>query len=484
MTGAFDTNAVSPLAAQVKSAPGESNCPACANLAGGLTFPGVNGQSRTIYDSTYLNFGPRLGAAYSLDNKTVIRAGWGLFYGPNIYDPGQAGFSQTTTSVPFDANQLPLNLIDNPFPTGLVPAVGAGRGLLTNIGTSVSFVDPKAREPRSQQFSVDVQREMPWKVLLSAGYIYNGVSRLPVSRNLNFLSPEQLALGASILNRRVTNPFAGLAPGYALNQTTITTSSLLVPYPQFVGTFAGSPTGGVTELDYSVGNSAYHGLQIQAVKRLSAGLSISVGYTLSKHMGRYNYQNSSDQTLEKTIDPNDVPQMLTLNGVWQTPVGRGTPVGRDMPKWLDTIVGGWQLNWMIRLQEGMPYPLSPNAIPISGVDPNAVSGGQRLDQWINPAAFGLRTDPFALQEWSTISGRIRLPPINNFDLGTTKTIHITERWTFEFMTNWVNAFNTPQWFSAPSACNSPSASCFGKIANFQTQTNLPRQIQLAGRLKF
>jgi hypothetical protein len=176
--------------------------------------------------------------------------------------------------------------------------------------------------------------------------------------------------------------------------------------------------------------------------------------------------------------------MLTLNGVWQTPVGRGTPVGRDMPKWLDTIVGGWQLNWMIRLQEGMPYPLSPNAIPISGVDPNAVSGGQRLDQWINPAAFGLRTDPFALQEWSTISGRIRLPPINNFDLGTTKTIHITERWTFEFMTNWVNAFNTPQWFSAPSACNSPSASCFGKIANFQTQTNLPRQIQLAGRLKF
>jgi hypothetical protein len=484
MTGAFDTNAASPLAAQVKSAPGESNCPACANLAGGLTFPGVNGQSRTIYDSTYLNFGPRLGAAYSLDNKTVIRAGWGLFYGPNIYDPGQAGFSQTTTSVPFDANQLPLNLIDNPFPTGLIPAVGAGRGLLTNVGTSVSFVDPKAREPRSQQFSVDVQREMPWKVLLSAGYIYNGVSRLPVSRNLNFLSSEQLALGASILNRRVTNPFAGLAPGYALNQTTITTSSLLVPYPQFAGTFAGSPTGGITELDYSVGNSAYHGLQIQAVKRLSAGLSISIGYTLSKHMGRYNYQNSSDQALEKTIDPNDVPQMLTLNGVWQTPVGRGTPVGRDMPKWLDTIVGGWQLNWMIRLQEGMPYPLSPNAIPISGVDPNAVPGGQRLDQWINPAAFGLRTDPFALQEWSTISGRIRLPPINNFDLGTTKTIHITERWTFEFMTNWVNAFNTPQWFSAPSACNSPSASCFGKIANFQTQTNLPRQIQLAGRLKF
>ncbi len=484
MTGVFNTSAASPLASQVKSASGGTNCPACANLAGGLMFPGVGGQPRSIYDSSYLNFGPRLGAAYSLDNKTVIRAGWGLFYGPNIYDPGQAGFSQTTSSVLFDANQLPLNLIDNPFPAGLIPAVGSSRGLLTNVGSSISFVDPHAREPRSQQFSFDVQRELPWSVLLTAGYIYNGVSRLPVSRNLNFLTPAQLALGASILNQRVANPFAGLAPGYALNQATITESSLLVPYPQFTGSFAGSPTGGVTELDYSIGNSAYHGMQVQAVKRLSAGLSFSVGYTLSKHMGRYGYQNSSDTALAKTIDPNDVPQMLTLNGVWKAPVGRGTPVGRDMPRWLDTIVGGWQLNWMIRLQEGMPYPLNANAIPLAGVDPNAVPGGQRLDQWVNPAAFGLKTDPFALQNWSSITGRLRLPPIDNFDLGATKTVRITERVTFEFMTNWVNAFNTPQWFSPPTACTSPSASCFGKIANFQTQTNLPRQIQLAGRLKF
>jgi hypothetical protein len=269
-----------------------------------------------------------------------------------------------------------------------------------------------------------------------------------------------------------------------LNQATITQSSLLVPYPQFSGSFPGSPTGGVTELDYSVGNSAYHGLQLQVVKRLSAGLSFSIGYTLSKHMGRYAYQNSSDQTLEKTIDPNDIPQMLTLNGVWKTPIGRGTPVGRNMPKWLDVVAGGWQLNWMIRLQKGMPYPLSTNAIPVAGVDPNAVPDGQRLDQWINPAAYTLKTDPFALQTWSSISGRIRLPPIHNFDLGATKSVRITERWTFQFITNWVNAFNTPQWYSPPSACGSPANSCFGKIANFQAQTNLPRQIQLAARLRF
>lgn len=484
MTGAFDMINSNPLAGQVSSAPGAGNCPACANLIGGLTFPGVNGLSRTIYDSSYLNFGPRLGVTYSPDGKTVIRGGWGLFYGPNIYDPGQAGFSQTTTSVLFDANMLPLNLIDNPFPNGLIQPTGAGKGLLTNVGTSISFVDPTAREPRSQQMSVDIQRELPWSILLNAGYVYNGVSRLPVSRNLNALTPDELALGAAVLNKRVANPFAGLVPGYALNQSTITQASLLVPYPQFVGSFPGSPTGGVTELDYSIGNSAYHGIQIQATKRFSAGLSFSVGYTLSKHLGRYGYQNSSDTTLEKAIDTGDIPQMLTLNGVWMLPIGRGQLAGRNMPRWLDFAIGGWQLNWMIRSQEGMPYPLSTNAIPVSGVDPNAVDSGQRLDQWVNPAAFALNTNPFALRRWSSISGRLRLPPLNNFDLGANKSFRITERVTFKFMTNWVNAFNTPQWFSAPGACNSPSASCFGKIANFQTQTNLPRQIQLAGKLTF
>jgi hypothetical protein len=146
-----------------------------------------------------------------------------------------------------------------------------------------------------------------------------------------------------------------------------------------------------------------------------------------------------------------------------------------MPKWLDTIVGGWQLNWMIRLQEGMPYALSPNAIPISGVDPNAVPGGQRLDQWINPAAFALRTDPFALQEWSTISGRIRLPPINNFEFGTTKTIHITERWTFEFLTNWVNAFNTPQWFSASCRRAPIHPTSMTRPAGAETLSRRPRR---------
>ncbi len=77
MTGIFDTKAISPLAAQVKTASGASACPACADLRGGLTFPGVNGLSRGIYDTGYRDLAPRIAVAYGLDAKSVVRVGYG-----------------------------------------------------------------------------------------------------------------------------------------------------------------------------------------------------------------------------------------------------------------------------------------------------------------------------------------------------------------------------------------------------------------------
>ncbi|MCX6621289.1 MAG: TonB-dependent receptor [Acidobacteria bacterium] len=244
MTGIFDITATSPLASQVKSAVGVANCPACANLLGGLTFPGVGGQPRNVYDATRRNFSPRFGVAYALDSKTAIRGGFGMFYGPIWYDPGQAGFSQTTSSVLYDSNQIPINLIDNPFPTGIVQPTGSRKGLATNIGSSVSFVDPHTREPRSHQASVEIQREVPWGVLLSVGYTFNKIERLPVSRPLNIYPESLFVQGASVLNKQVDNPFAGLVPGYSLNQAKIAFASLQVPYPQFTSvTMANSPIG-------------------------------------------------------------------------------------------------------------------------------------------------------------------------------------------------------------------------------------------------
>ncbi|MBI3470760.1 MAG: TonB-dependent receptor [Candidatus Solibacter usitatus] len=476
MTGIFDDTAASTLADKVKSAAGVANCPACAGLRGGLTFPGVGGKPRNVFNATRKNFGPRVGVAYALDSKTALRAGFGLFFGPIWYDPGQpAGFSQRTSSILFDQNQRPINLIDNPFPNGLLPVTGASLGLATNIGAGVSFVDPETREPRAYQASVEIQREISWGILISAGYTFNKVNRLPVDRNINVLTEDQFKLGQAALNRRVDNPFAGLVPGYALNQAQVSYSSLVVPYPQF---------SSVVKRYIPIGDSRYDGVQIQLTKRYSHGLSMSLAYTVSKKMGHYGYQNSFDNFLEKTIDPYDLPQVLVPNGSWELPFGRKKYVATQVPGWLDRIIGGWQVNWLIRLQKGRPFQLAGDAIPVAGADPKAVAGGQNLDHWINRAAFERNTDPFRPRRWSSISGRLRVPPIHNFDLGLMKNNKITERVTFQLLTNWINAMNTPQWFDGPSSCSSPSNSCFGQIAGFNTQANLPRQIQLAGRIIF
>jgi outer membrane receptor protein involved in Fe transport len=495
ITGPFEINATNPLAASVAGASGASNCPACANLVGGLVFPGVNGVSRSPYDSTFKNFGPRLGIAYAFTPNTVVRAGWGLFYQDFIYDPGSAGFSSTTNSVLFSSTYQVLNTIDNPFPTGLIPATGASLGLSTDLGNSVTFVDPHAREPRAQQFNFNVQHQLPQNVLVTVSYNYNGISRLPVNLNINHLSLAQIQQGSAYLTTSVTNPFAGLIPNTSLNKATISQAQLLLPYPEFTT---------VTEDDMPIGNSSYQGLEIQVTKRWSAGLSTSIAYTNSRHEDRGAYMNPFDTQLMKEVDPYDIPQVLALNGTYELPVGRGKRFASSLPGWANHILGGWQLNWNIRYMTGVPWEFPGAGTTIAGGDIGAgaapVPGHtphyspQTLNQWVNPAAFQNSTNTAlcypagssnCIQEWSTVDGHIRMPDIASYDLGVFKSFKITERVKFVFMNNWINATNTPQFFGNPtSSCEAITASCFGKISGYTGQTNQARQIQLGGKIEF
>jgi hypothetical protein len=307
------------------------------------------------------------------------------------------------------------------------------------------------------------------------GYTYNKNDRLPVNQSLNFIPESLYVQGASVLNRQVDNPFAGLVPGYALNQAKIAFSTLQQQYPQF---------SGVTRQYAPIGDSRYDGVQLQATKRYSHGVSMGFAYTAAKKLGHFGYANSFDNFLEKTYDPYDIPQTFVPNGSWEMPWGKKRWVWTGMPGWLDHIIGGWQINWMIRFQSGRPFQLANDTVPVAGVDPNDVPGGQRLDQWINRAAYTLNTDPYRPRRWYNVTGRLREPPIRNFDLGIMKNFRITERVKFQFINNWVNAFNTPQWYGSTGNCNSASKSCFGQIAGYQTQSNYPRQIQFAGRVTF
>ncbi|MCC6585430.1 MAG: carboxypeptidase regulatory-like domain-containing protein [Bryobacterales bacterium] len=475
LTGTFDPNAASPLANAVKGAGGSSNCPACANLRGGLTFPGVNGAPRAIYNAGNRDFGPRIAVAYALDHKTALRSGYGFFYGPIYYDPGSTGFSQQTQWVTYDANLLPANTVDNPFPSGIIQPVGAGRGLATNIGTSISYIDPNARAPRSRQFSFEVQRELPWSIRFSAAYVNNIVSRLPVSKNLNSLTEGQYTQGATVLNQRVANPFAGLAPGFALNTATLAVSSLITPYPQFTS---------VNLTNAPLGCSRYDGLQLYAVKRLSQGISYSISYAWSKKLERMRYQWDTDAQLEKILSPLDLTHIAVFNFAAELPFGKKHSLLANLPRWADSIIGGWQANAIIRLQTGKPIELATNAIP-TGADPNDVPGGQNWDQWINPASFTTVTNAFLVRRWSTRYNNLRSPGIHRFDMSVNKKVSVTEKVTFELTAIATNVMNTSEFWDSPAGSGvNPASAAFGKISGFRTISNAPRQLQLGARVFF
>src|SRR6185503_17782226 len=182
---------------------------------GGIGFAGVNGQSRSPYNSDLNNFQPRIGAAYQLNTKTVLRGGWAIFYLPETNSGNTSGFSQSTPLVTTqDSGRTPFNTLSNPFPTGLIQPAGSAGGLSTFVGQGINFVEPNSRNPYVHQFSFGIQRELPGKISVDASYVGSRTRSALVSQTINATSVATRALGdpfkggdPNYLNVQVPNPF-------------------------------------------------------------------------------------------------------------------------------------------------------------------------------------------------------------------------------------------------------------------------------------
>lgn len=165
----FAVDQANPLAAAVRNA-STADCPACANLTGGLLFTDVGGLPRGAFEPDRNNFQPRVGVAYQFNDKTVLRGGYGLFYFPSAEYGGATGFSVTTpyigTLTGGGANQfIPrADAFSNPFPGGLLQPTGASLGLLTSLGSAITFTNPERRIPYIHQYSAGIQRELPFRL--------------------------------------------------------------------------------------------------------------------------------------------------------------------------------------------------------------------------------------------------------------------------------------------------------------------------------
>ena len=255
-------------------------------LKGGLLF--VNEANPRPFTQDWNNIQPRVGATYSLTEKTVLRGGYGLGYLPT-FDTGLGnGFSLATTYVSsVDGGITPSGKLSNPYPAGLSQPVGSSQGLATLVGNGYTYQNQGRTIPYVHQFSIGVQRELPWQVVLDASYVGSRTRGYPVAKGINEITEAQLATGTAMLVQ-VPNPFAGLLPGTAMNGATVPLQQLLRPYPQFTG---------ITEDRRPIGEIDYNSIQLTFNKRLSKGLQFLVSYTYSKRMQRTEFlaaQNSWD----------------------------------------------------------------------------------------------------------------------------------------------------------------------------------------------
>jgi hypothetical protein len=466
----FDPVAALPIAAQVLQNYAQnqiSQVPASQfKVAGGLTFAGVGGRSRDLWNSSTREFMPRIGFAYSVRPKTVLRGGYGIYFEPlgvvNL-NVNQSGFSSSTAFVgSLDNGQTYIANLTNPFPSGFVKAAGAANGPSTFLGQGITFFNPRTTNPYMQRWQFAVQQELPGRALLELSYVGNRGTRLRATPDLNPVPRQYMSTlpardqdTIDLLNSQVANPFYPLLPSTNLASTTVSRSQLLRPYPQFSGVSAVMNSG----------FSWYHGMQLRAEKRLTAGLSAQYSFSFSKFMQATSYLNATDLQPEKVISDLDHTYRSVVTWIYELPFGKGKPLGGSAGTAVSRVISGWQVQGVYTNQTGRPLAFG-NALLLPGktlADIPLPKDQRSIGQWFKVSAFNRVSSQQLASNIVTLSSYIsgvRAPNVNNWDMSVIKNTQVRERLGIQFTAQFINALNHPQ-FQAPNT--SPTSTAFGQL---------------------
>ena len=328
-----------------------------------LEYAGRDGNSRSARKLHGLNLGPRLGIAWQLMPRTVVRAGYALVWieQAGITTPftlPQFPFLQNTGQRSLDNIRPAFVLSHGPTvtPVGLTEDAGLGQGVFA--------ADRELGSGYLQQWNLTVQRELARDLAVEIGYIGSKGTHIGVpDTNVNQLTVDQLALGNALL-QRVPNPYFGEIPiSSSLGGATLTRAQLLRPYPRFTN---------VSLYRNNVGNTSYHALLAKVEKRFSRGLSLLASYTFSKliddagsvfdasilsgPVANFPVADSYNRSLERDVSTGDMTHIFVTSLVWDLPLGAGR---RFEPKGLaGAILNGWQVSGIFTYQSGMPFPVT------------------------------------------------------------------------------------------------------------------------------
>ena len=393
-----------------------------------------------------------------------------------ILQSQQPGFSFTNTYVATNDSFLtPATTLSNPYPSGLKQPPGASQGVNTNLGQSITYLNPDLARQYSVRWTLDVQHQITKDTTLEVGYVGNHSVHLTTAYNFGSLPSQYLSrlqardtATINALGALVANPFAGLLPGTSSNGSTISVSNLLRPYPEF---------SGVTMNDMNNGGSYFHQLAVRFSKRMSKGLLVSANFSHSRLMEAVTYPNGGDLTLEKRVSAWDRPNNFSISALYQLPFGRGKRFLSGAHGIANVIVGDWAVSTLYTFHSGAPVAWG-NMIYYGGdlnYDPRNVSHAFDTTRFNTVSAQQLASN---YRTFPTQFNNLRLDATNNLNLSVTKDFAIREKVKLQFRADSFNVCNHVL-FDTPNV--TPTSGAFGTITN---QTNTPRVIQGALRLTF
>ncbi|MDZ4798969.1 MAG: TonB-dependent receptor [Bryobacteraceae bacterium] len=422
----------------------------------GYVFPGDTGVSDATYEKQLGNWGPRFGFAFDPTGKgkTSVRGGYGVFYSQirqqanNQISNNQPFSIKLTVQNPSGGLERPYADSGNPFPFKAPSTREETTAYKFLLPLNVTQWNPDMRNALSQQWNFTLQQELKGFVLTSA-YVGSKGNHLFVQNELN---PAVFgAAGRTVDARRI----------YAPTFTSIT--------------------------DYSAtGNSTYHALQLTANRRLSKGLTVLANYTWSKYLDTGSGdgavpQNPFDRNSEKAVSNQDVPHRFVGSFIYQFP---GL---RSMPKVVQHVAGGWEINGIVTLNSGGPFGVTSgrdnSGTALNQDRPNVVgdwrlsedrSKAEKISQFFNSAAFAQNpAGTFGNAGRNIMRAEFR----ENFDIGAIKNFSLVEKHRLQFRAEFFNLFNHAN-LGAPNG-NVANLN-FGKILT----AGSPRVVQVALKYMF
>jgi hypothetical protein len=471
----------------------KNNQGAVFNLASQqLQYLGKDGFSRSARDLHRDNVGPRIGFAYMLTPKTVVRSGFGIVF----FDQSGITTPFTTPQFPFiqnvaqrtqDSVNAAFTLREGPTVAAIPLTADAG------LGQSVYTANRNLGSGYVQQWNLAIEREVTRNLSFGVAYVGSHVVHVGMpDSNLNQLTVAQLSQGSALL-AKIANPYYGQLPvSSSIGGKTITFAQAIKPYPRFLN---------VAAYRNNTGQTNYNGVEVSVEQRLSNGLSFIFSYTHSKLIDDassvfsttvLSSPNSSSLIAADTFNPalerdsssGDMPNVLVAAGTYKLPVGRGHRFASSGAA--EKLLGGWSLNGILTSQSGMPVTVTQatNNNSFAGFvlqRPNVVGKTSLPAEQRSPVRF-FNTAAFATAPQFTLGNAsrnpVRGPAYRDGDIALIKHTPVGELADVEFRAEFFNLTNTPAFSQPNGSFGSPA---FGSITATATD---PRVIQFGARISY